>query len=456
MLSSLFHVLMLIASAQTSSQSKLLIEPCKTAEVYAFSKSDCLIKLFNSGEKPIHILNLQADSEGDLLPSIDEVVQPGSERFLMVGFSAGNAIGTTYHTYRLRTDELAFEARTFGIRAFALSAFEEYKPELDFGVVNAVGQSSAKLLEFHAQEAAHWQITRVLETPSWLDVKLANEGHGIEANVKRNSAWGLQTGFVKLAVDVAEQSQLWVWVKADVRGNIIPASNPFDVGVLRFGNHNEFKVELTERSGKAFETANLHLKDIEGEVKTVPCTPARVGCELLKVTVSDRQPAGSIRGYIQLSFPDHDQELSILVTGLILDPSKKIIDLNSAEARASVHTASTSVSNNPIDVTHEIQMVVQEAEVLPPPGTGPLLKWKVANGAGIHGFQIFRADDEAGPFVLVNRETIRSRSVSSESQDYQFRDNSVVSGKTYWYYIGIVYADGHKQQLTGPQKVVAK
>ncbi len=455
MLSSLFHALMLIASAQTNSQSKLLIEPCKTAEVYAFSKNDCLIKLFNSGEKSIHISDLQADSEGDLLPSIDEVMQPKSERFITIGFNAVNAIGTTYHTYRLRSDEPNLDARAFGIRTFALSAFDEYKPELDFGVVDALGESSAKSLEFHSQEAAHWQITKVLESPSWLEVKLAHEGHGIEANVRRNSAWGLQTGFVKLAVDLAQQPQLWVWVQADVRGNVVPASNPFDVGLMRFGNHNEFKVQLTDRSGKAFTPANLRLKGLEGAVKTASCMPARVGCELLDVTVSDRQPAGSIRGYIQMSIPDYKQELSILVTGLILDPAKKIIDLNSPEARASVHSGPMTLSNNAVDLTHEIQMAVKEADVALP-GNGPLLKWKVANSGGIHGFQIFRADEETGPFVLVNRETIRSRTISSESQDYQYRDNAAVSGKTYWYYIGIVYADGHKQQLTGPQKVVAK
>ena len=93
---------------------------------------------------------------------------------------------------------------------------------------------------------------------------------------------------------------------------------------------------------------------------------------------------------------------------------------------------------------------------MPPPGTGPLLKWTVANGASIHGFQVFRSGNDNGPFVLLNPKSIPSTAQTQDSVSYQWRDNSAVSGKTYWYYIGIVYNDGHKQQLTGPQKVVAK
>jgi hypothetical protein len=39
---------------------------------------------------------------------------------------------------------------------------------------------------------------------------------------------------------------------------------------------------------------------------------------------------------------------------------------------------------------------------------------------------------------------------------YAWRDDSAVSGKTYWYYIGLLNRDGTKQQLSGPQAVKAK
>jgi len=85
-----------------------------------------------------------------------------------------------------------------------------------------------------------------------------------------------------------------------------------------------------------------------------------------------------------------------------------------------------------------------------------LLKWSVVNESIIHGYQIFRATDEKGPFVLLNRATLPPKSRDNSGSAYQWRDNDAESGKTYWYYIGIVYGDGHRQQLTGPQKVVAK
>ncbi len=84
------------------------------------------------------------------------------------------------------------------------------------------------------------------------------------------------------------------------------------------------------------------------------------------------------------------------------------------------------------------------------------MEWTVANGRLIHGFQIFRTDKELGPFLLLNRTTMPANIEDDSPKSFQYRDNTAEPGKTYWYYIGVVYNDGHKQQLTGPQKVVAK
>ena len=69
---------------------------------------------------------------------------------------------------------------------------------------------------------------------------------------------------------------------------------------------------------------------------------------------------------------------------------------------------------------------------------------------------MFRGEHEDGPFRRVTPHVIRSTATDNEAVKYQYRDNTAQSGKAYWYYIGVVYNDGHKQQLSGPQKFVAK
>jgi hypothetical protein len=90
----------------------------------------------------------------------------------------------------------------------------------------------------------------------------------------------------------------------------------------------------------------------------------------------------------------------------------------------------------------------------PPPGTGPLLKWSTATEDSVHGYQIFRSDSADGPFVLQNAKTLLVH--PDTGSIYQWRDPNAESGKAYWYYIGVVYKNGKKENLSSPQRTVAK
>jgi len=91
------------------------------------------------------------------------------------------------------------------------------------------------------------------------------------------------------------------------------------------------------------------------------------------------------------------------------------------------------------------------------PGTGPLLKWQVENEIGMYGYAVYRSDREDGKFIRVNGTIIAAANHGDNVKaSYQWRDNTAVKGKEYWYRITIFYNDGRKVPLTGPQKVVAK
>ena len=119
-------------------------------------------------------------------------------------------------------------------------------------------------------------------------------------------------------------------------------------------------------------------------------------------------------------------------------------------------SGAVTTSNLPDEIKAATSETVAPQTVAPA-GRGPLLKWSVSYEGGVYGYIVYRSDDERGRFIRVNSSIIKAAgSEGSKSVDYQWRDNSAEAGKSYWYYVGLIYSDGHKSKLTDPQKVVAK
>jgi len=64
------------------------------------------------------------------------------------------------------------------------------------------------------------------------------------------------------------------------------------------------------------------------------------------------------------------------------------------------------------------------------------LRWRVADGAGFRGFNVYRSDSRETGFERINVEVI------SANHGNEYADRDVSSGTTYWYRIGAVYDDG--------------
>jgi hypothetical protein len=114
-----------------------------------------------------------------------------------------------------------------------------------------------------------------------------------------------------------------------------------------------------------------------------------------------------------------------------------------------------------MDLKSALQKSTQATAATPPadpPGHGPLLKWQVSNENNIYGYLVYRGDVENGPFLRVNKDIVHVDAGKGDgiTSTYAWRDDSATAGKTYWYYIGMLYRDGTKQQLSGPQAVKAK
>src|SRR5581483_8535227 len=301
---------------------------------------------------------------------------------------------------------------------------------------------------------------KVASVPPWLDASVAADARSVVVKIHKNPPLGLYGDFVKVAINTPEQPEAWILVKADIHGDVVPAMNPLVTGLIRAGENNEFRIPLTSRSGRAFAVGKVELENVHGTAVIQPCAPAVAGCRWLDLTLSNEQPVGSIKGNIYIELPTQQQKIKIGVRGLLLAKEAKLKTLDPSKPGLGVEEPAdlqTHASPQPtVGLDRAIKSAISHVEDSPPPGNGPLLKWTVSNALAIHGFQIFRANNEDGPYVLQNKLTIANKAEDEGSSLYQWRDNTAETGRTYWYYVGVVFNDGRKQTLSSPQRVVAK
>lgn len=439
--------------SKISTGGQLAVEGCEFAEVYAHSNVDCQVSFFNGGEKPIKVFAFTpVISTGTVEPS-EVVVAPHATGYVRINLNVENSAGASRFPFRFKTDEPGHNQGSVNVRGFVLSALDEVKPAIDFGVVNS-NEPGKQSLALHSREDADFRITGILDQPTWLESKIAADGRAIEMIVKAGAPWGLQNGLVKLAINAKRQKEIWISVKVDVHGEIVPSANPIDMGLMRVGNRNEQVVRLNSKSGKDFKLDSPEIEGFTGDAKLVPCRPASAGCKMIRIKVSDRQPSGAVKGNIWLTAPDYKQKFPVALWGLLVPKDFKVQTLDATKAGAENKSPTTAAP----DLLKELSKMSQQGATAmePPPGVGPLLKWTVANGGRVFGFQIFRSESEGGTERLMDPELVRSGTDGNEPMNYQWRDTSSERGKAYWYSVRIVNRDGTMETLVTPHKIVAK
>lgn len=440
--------------------SHLTLPPCEFPETYQFSAVDCVLELRNDGDAPIQILKASAAMDGDSMSPTSFEVKPRSVAYAHLHIAANNSVGRIRRIFRLETDEPGQKQRSAEAVGFVTTILDDAKPTIEFGVVDSSGGSAEKTLSLNTREVRDFRVLQVVSAPDYLDVSIDKDGHTLHAQIKDNAAWGLhEADQIKLRVNAPQQTEVWVAVKVDVHGDVVPDSNPYSLGLMRQGNRNEYLIRITSRSKQDFRVGPIELERIKGTAEAVPCEPAATGCELIRLRIADAQPTGEVSGIVSVDLPDYKRKLPIYVWGMLVGAKTEVKDFQKEMERVAAAKGSAEsrvAAGSRIDLKQAIkQGVADAAPPAPPPGNGPLLKWSAAHEELVYGYLIYRADSEAGPYLRMNKDAIHT--VSSEgSSAYQWRDTSAESGKTYWYYVGVLNKDGSKQQLSGPQRVVAK
>jgi hypothetical protein len=373
-----------------------------------------------------------------------------------------NGTGFVNHYFVGTSDEPAGPRYQLVAKAFVDTVLDDANPLLNFGMVDADTASPTKSITLTSREVANLRIDRILSSPEYFDVSIEKDGRTVDVRSKAGIPWGLHDDVIELKINAPQQSQERIKVRMDVHGAVVPAENPVNVGLMHQGQEHETLIRLTSKTGENFKIGALRTQALDAKVEAQRCTPDDKGCRLLKLAFNGTQPLGEVKGQVLVDLPEYGKTLPIFVWGMLVSPTTEVRTIGDEKDKdplklSSSQFAQSTSAARPVSIPDAIKKAVSVPQDTPPAaGRGPLLKWSVASEEGIHGYVIYRAETEMGASTRVNAETIVSSSEHSESSSYQWRDNTAESGKTYWYSIGIVYNDGRKQQLTGPQKVIAK
>ena len=91
----------------------------------------------------------------------------------------------------------------------------------------------------------------------------------------------------------------------------------------------------------------------------------------------------------------------------------------------------------------------------PVPCVAAITGHAIAGGA----FLAFACDERYmadGPFKLMEPSLIPKLDNGRGSVAYRWRDTSAVKGRTYWYYITVIYSSGDRRPLSVPHQTLAK
>ncbi len=436
----------------------LVLHDCTFGEVHAFARAECVARIDNPGGAPVRVkVELAGTATGSVAHEVS--VPARGSVYVPLKVDVGDRSGELARFFTVSEAAEVDDALPRYLKAsgFALSALDELDPRIEFGVVEA-GSAPSRQLGLSSRETANFRITKVLDKPPQLDVKIADDGRSIVAAIRKDAAWGVLSGVIELGIDTPRQREAWVAVEGLIRGGVQPSQNPAQFGLLEGGREHTVSVTTLDAVNEGmFESARLDVEGIDATAKLVPCVPSAKGCRAVELTISAAQAMGPTTGTITVHFPTVEQSLRIAVRGAMRRPeresAKEIADIFAKRRLAEQGEGNRHNAAKPVEEPDRAEHSQESAQ---PPGEGPLLKWRVLDERSVHGYQIYRADLESGPFVLLSTPTIPARSKEQAGSAYQWRDTSAVKGETYWYYVGVVYDNGGKEKITPEIKALAK
>jgi|GEM_PF-1197658 len=465
-----FANIILVAAALMAPPDSLKIQDCRFEDAYSFQSASCSIKLTNEGKKEITVSVVPDYADDAVGPKIVKI-PAGRSAEVQADVALRNAVGEVVHYFRVVPVGATHAIGSAKVGGFVLSALNDVRPALDMGSIDVTVSGQNKTIRIESNESENFRLSKVLETPPGVRATVQGDGRTVQVALTPDAAWAMLDGDIKISTQDSQQTQVWVRISANAHGPISAPGNPISMGVLAWDSPRELAIPLKEKSGRSFEIGPIRMEgNLTGDAKEAACEPAMADCKAIRLKLSDKQTIGLFRGAVVVDLPDYKKPLSISVFGLLRPPvahdeqdstqAIKTGSQNPDSSRDGLITAGNKVTSLPIKLAQDGTLTKEpsqtDLEQVVPAGRGPLLKWTITQDDGVHGYQIFRASAAEGPFNLMTAKVIPAQVRKGGSSFYAWRDTTAEPGSIHWYYVGIVYVDGHKQQLTGAQRAVAK
>ena len=448
----------LFCCAASATAGSLSIDESKIdfGEKYQFNDVQRDVRIWNKSAAMVRLHDIKPSRLGATATLETHELGPYSSTTMHISIQLQDKIGYVSTRLQLEADENGTtDAYDFIIAGYVNSILNE-DPSLDLGIVDVSMLNTGKSIRLTSAIHPDLRILRVIDAPEFVETKVGQAGNELLVTPRKLDALGFHKGVIKVAVDSPEQSQVWINVLMELRGDVVPDQNPLAFGMQRPSTIQPQRLQLTSRTGKAFRVGKITISDTAHvRVAETRCLPKIVdSCHAYLLTINKDHRQGELSGKVSIDLPDTRQVVNVELAGLFLEDSTVVQELGVPREAQAGGTRSTTAK---MDIGTSIKRAVNEVSQSAPAGTGPLLKWQIANEAAIYGYAIYRGDSADGHFVRVNDAIIKAENGGDgTTANYQWRDTTAQKGREYWYYITIFNNNGTKTQLTGPQKVVAK
>lgn len=428
-------------------------------DTYQFGEVRHVFPFRNTSQKTVTIeqgLAVAGIGHVEFAPS---KVPPGGSGEARVVQPLADKLGESSFRYALVTDEPGVSRYRFSLSGFVESAYDPARPEAVFGEVER-GAGALAEIEISSREVLRLDLTESLEVPAWLRVEVgaragdAGQGFQLKVRLLPEAPLGLVAGTFLLRTNVPNQDRLLVRFRGVVYGDLRPSVNPVGWGAVHLGQSYRESLRLRSRSGRPVEIESV--TDTAGqvlvEVQPCPETPEDAACRRLQLemTVAPTVATGPFGGHLQVKLKGSADVLPIAHSGLVVAPGTPIRNLEIPDATpptgASALPGAASAQTPPTKARENAAPAAERPSGQAKPVR---LHWKAKEGKTVRGYIVYRALAREGPYLRRNARLVPAPKDGKPEHAYEYFDQDVESGRTYYYYVDVIDSSGIKERFSG-------
>jgi hypothetical protein len=433
-------------------QGMVHVENSEFEVAYPYQNVRVGVNLRNISEEVLTITAIKPRLKGDKnATSMPVQLSSGETGKIEVTVSVGNTVGRIARYFDVFSEGHQEPIGSFSIRGFVDWVVSPDSTSIDFGRID-LSTGVSKTLTIKLRPGADLKLEKIIDAGNHFRAKVLADGHSVQLDSKKNAPLGLFDEYIVVSTSDASQSKVGFRVRGQFLTRLVPSANPVDFGLLRLGNTSERLIRLENVDGTPVKIGALRTEGAPATAQLQDCIPKDDSCKNLRLQLPAQQVRGQVGGVVHVELLPSKLDLPINFGAVVIGRDTQIRSFEEDQKAAAA--AEPAVSDL---LKNAIRQPAKPVEMPAPAGAGPLLTWQVTNEYGVFGYEVYRGDSSSGPFRRVTDDFIRRLDYSGQvGSVYRWRDASAVAGKSYYYYVGLVYEDGRKREFTTPQMVIAK